>query len=124
MLGHSMGGLILRLASNRIKYPQYLYTYISLGTPHLGYLQGLKLHIRAGLSLFTNLYSNPCLNEISGKDTSELHETFIYKLSVNGSLKKFRKVVLVASNRDKYVSWHSARIENYNKDFLKSYTFI
>ena len=62
MIGHSMGGLVLRLAANQIKQKELLYGYISLGTPHLGYLQGLKLHIRAGLSFFSNIYSNPCLD--------------------------------------------------------------
>lgn len=68
MVGHSMGGLILRVASNNIKHKELLFAFLSLGTPHLGYLQGLKLHIRAGLSLFSNIYSNPCLDELSGKD--------------------------------------------------------
>lgn len=69
MIGHSMGGLVLRMAANKIKLKELLYAFISLGTPHLGYLQGLRLHIRAGLSLFSNLYSNPCLHELSGKDS-------------------------------------------------------
>ncbi len=124
MIGHSMGGLVLRLASNKMKYQQYLYSYISLGTPHLGYLQGLKMIIRAGLSLFSNIYSTPCLNELSCKDCEELHDTVIYRASKSGSLCNFKKVVLVASSHDKYVSWHSARIQNYNKDVLKQKTFI
>lgn len=124
MIGHSMGGLVLRLASNKISHQDLLYSYVSLGTPHLGYLQGLKLYIRAGLTLFSNIYSNPCLNEISGKDSTQLHETAIFKMSESGSLANFKKIVLVASNRDKYVSWHSARLENMNRDFLKQYTFI
>jgi selenocysteine-specific translation elongation factor len=41
-----------------------------------------------------------------------------------GQLSNFKRVVVVASSRDKYVSWHSARIENFNKDVLKQYTFI
>ena len=110
MIGHSMGGLVLRLAANKMKYQEHLWSYISLGTPHLGYLQGLKLIIRAGLSLFSNIYSTPCLNELSCKDTDELHDTAIYQLSLKGRLSNFKKVILVASSHDKYVSWHSARI--------------
>lgn len=110
MIGHSMGGLILREAANKIKYQENLYAYVSLGTPHLGYLQGLKLHIRAGLSLFSNLYNNPCLNQLSGKDSEDFHESALYKMSSTGGLSNFRKIALVSSNRDKYVSWHSARI--------------
>ena len=81
MIGHSMGGLILRAAANQISYQEYLYAYISLGTPHLGYLQGLKLHIRAGLSIFSNLYNNPCLNQLSGKDSEDFHKSALFKLS-------------------------------------------
>ena len=64
MIGHSMGGLILRVVANKIKeeYKHMLYGYVSLGTPHLGYLQGLKFHIKAGLSLFSSMNNNPCLN--------------------------------------------------------------
>ena len=124
MVGHSMGGLVLRLASNLINHKELLYAYLSLGTPHLGYLQGLKLHIRAGLSLFSSVYSNPCLNELSGKDSPDHHSASIYKMSSKGSLGNFKKVIFVSSRKDKYVSWHSARVENYSKDHLKQYTFI
>ena len=119
-----MGGLILRIASNRIKLKDRLYGYVSLGTPHLGYLQGLKLHIRAGLSLFSSVSHNPCLNELSGKDSLDLHESAIFKMSVDGNLSNFKKVILVSSCKDKYVSWHSARIEKYSENILKPLTFI
>ena len=105
-----MGGLVLRIASNLIRHKDLLYAYLSLGTPHLGYLQGLKLHIRAGLSLFSSVYSNPCLNELSGKDSAGLHNSSIYKISLSGALTNFKKVIFVSSRKDKYVSWHSARI--------------
>ena len=110
MVGHSMGGLVLRIASNMINHKELLYSYLSLGTPHLGYLQGLKLHIRAGLSLFSSMYSNPCLNELSGKDSPDLHNASIYKMSLSGTLANFKKAIFVSSRKDKYVSWHSARV--------------
>ena len=124
MLGHSMGGLILRIASNRIKQKEMLYGYISLGTPHLGYLQGLKVHIRAGLSLFSSVSHNPCLTELAGKDSLDLHESAIFKMSIDGNLSNFKKIVLVSSCKDKYVSWHSARIEKYSDKVLKPLTFV
>ena len=37
-------------------------------------------------------------------------ETYLYKLSYEGSLKKFRKIILWSSFEDSYVPWHSARI--------------
>lgn len=69
MIGHSMGGLILRAAASQLEaHQKLLYCYISLGTPHLGYLQGIKFLIRAGISIFSNLYNTPCLDELSSKD--------------------------------------------------------
>jgi len=119
-----MGGLIIRAAANQIPYVNNLFCYISLGTPHLGYLQGIKLLIRAGISIFSNLYNTPCLDELSGKDSSELHNCFMYKLSQIGHLSNFKRVILVSSVHDKYVSWHSARLEVFNKDQLQQYNFI
>lgn len=81
MIGHSMGGLILRSICNSISKANLLYGYVSLGTPHLGYLQGIKFIIRAGINFFSNLYDIPCFNELNGKDTSNLHDSCLYKLS-------------------------------------------
>lgn len=61
MVGHSMGGLILRCAAAQISRPENLYCFISLGTPHLGYLQGIKFFIKAGISFLSNVSSNLCL---------------------------------------------------------------
>lgn len=110
MIGHSMGGLILRSICNKISKANLLHCYISLGTPHLGYLQGIKFIIRAGINFFSNIYDIPCFNELNGKDTTELHDCCLYKLSESGTLANFNKVVLVSSIHDKYVSWHSARL--------------
>lgn len=62
MIGHSMGGLILRYISAYISQPLNLYGYVTLGTPHLGYLQGVKFLIKAGISFLSNISNNPCLN--------------------------------------------------------------
>jgi hypothetical protein len=36
------------------------------------------------------------------------------KLSRDGHLRNFKKIVLVSSSEDSYVAWHSARIEYYD----------
>lgn len=96
-----------------------------MGTPHLGYLQGIKFFIKAGISFLSNISSsNVCLSELSSKDQSDLHECLIYRLSVDSPLSAFKKVILLSSVHDKYVSWHSARLEDYNKDPLKQPNFI
>ena len=45
-------------------------------------------------------------------------------MSLEGHLGNFKRVILISSSKDKYVSWHSARIENFNKDRLKQFTFV
>jgi hypothetical protein len=110
MIGHSMGGLILRCIAANISHPQNLYCFISMGSPHLGYLQGIKFFIKAGISFLSNMTNNVCLSELSSKDNADLHECLIYKLSQNAPLSAFKKLVFLSSVHDKYVSWHSARL--------------
>jgi triacylglycerol esterase/lipase EstA (alpha/beta hydrolase family) len=49
-VGHSMGGVISRAALPHLKnFSKQLGFYFSLSSPHLGYLNGVDLKIRAGL---------------------------------------------------------------------------
>ena len=79
--------------------------------PHLGYIQGTKFLTEAGLSIISKLKPIESLSQLSNRDNSDLEKTFIYKLSKEGSLKHFKRIVLIASIDDYYVPWHSARIE-------------
>lgn len=106
MIGHSMGGLILRWVANTLT--QHLFAFISLGTPHLGYLQGIKFFIKAGFSFLSG--NSTCLSELSSRDSNDLHECLIYKFSNAAALSRFKKIILLSSLSDKYVSWHSARL--------------
>jgi len=81
MIGHSMGGIILRYICNKISKFDLLYGYVSLGTPHLGYLQGINNLIKAGIRFFSNVYDIQCLNELNIKDKADLHDSCLYKLS-------------------------------------------
>ncbi len=106
MIGHSMGGLILRWVANTLT--QNLFAFISLGTPHLGYLQGIKFFIKAGFSFLSS--NSTCLSELSSRDSNDLHDCLIYKFSNAAALSRFKKIILLSSLSDKYVSWHSARL--------------
>ena len=49
-MGHSLGGLIIRSALTYLENVEdKLYTYISLSSPHLGYLYTPSTLIQAGL---------------------------------------------------------------------------
>ena len=55
-IGHSMGGLIIRAAIAEMKYLEdKFYTYMSLSSPHLGYLYQSSSIIRAGLWILNTI---------------------------------------------------------------------
>uniref|UniRef100_A0A4W5LN10 DUF676 domain-containing protein n=1 Tax=Hucho hucho TaxID=62062 RepID=A0A4W5LN10_9TELE len=51
------------------------------------------------------------LLQLTCRDHSDPRQTFLYKLSKKSGLHHFRNVVLVGSLQDRYVPYHSARIE-------------
>ena len=51
------------------------------------------------------------LHQLAMKDASDIRNTFMYKLAANSNLHMFRNVLLAGSTQDRYVPWHSARIE-------------
>ena len=55
MVGHSMGGLIIRGALPKLeKYKDLFYSYISLSSPHIGYDYSTSKLIDAGLWVINN----------------------------------------------------------------------
>ena len=51
------------------------------------------------------------LHQLAMKDASDIRNTFMYKLAAGSNLHMFRHVLLAGSTQDRYVPWHSARIE-------------
>nr|BAA92066.1 unnamed protein product [Homo sapiens] len=51
------------------------------------------------------------LLQLTCRDHSDPRQTFLYKLSNKAGLHYFKNVVLVGSLQDRYVPYHSARIE-------------
>lgn len=89
MVGHSMGGIILRasFAHLKSKIRECFHTFISFATPHLGYLHCKSFVTGAGIKLIESLHPSTSLKQLSNKDKSNIKETFIYKLANLGSLK-------------------------------------
>ena len=52
-----------------------------------------------------------CITELSLKDVDEPTATLLYRLSTQPSLGAFRNVLLVSSSQDRYVPYHSTRIQ-------------
>lgn len=47
------------------------------------------------------------------EERGDPRKTFLYELSQAGHLRHFRKIILLSSFEDSYVSWHSARISGH-----------
>ena len=111
-IGHSLGGLIVRAAVPLLQEYQYaMNVYMSLGTPHLGYVESGSTLVSTGLWFLQAWGQSLALKQLAGKDSSQLTETFIWRLAGNQSLARFRSVLLVASHQDSYVPFDSARLE-------------
>ncbi|XP_030943248.1 protein FAM135B-like isoform X2 [Quercus lobata] len=113
-VGHSIGNLIIRTAlaeSIMEPYLRYLYTYLSISGPHLGYLYSSNSLFNSGLWLLKKLKGAQCIHQLTLTDNPDLHDTFLYKLCKKRTLQNFRNVILLSSPQDGYVPYHSARIE-------------
>ena len=56
-VGHSLGGLIIRAALEYLQpdFKSFFHAFISLGTPHLGYMHNSPPLVNAGLWLLQNV---------------------------------------------------------------------
>ncbi|KAG5025837.1 hypothetical protein GLYMA_08G183400v4 [Glycine max] len=113
-VGHSIGNLIIRAAlaeSIMEPYLRYLYTYVSISGPHLGYMYSSNSIFNSGLWLLKKIKGTQCIHQLTFTDDHDLENTFIYNLSKKKTLANFKNVILLSSPQDGYVPYHSARIE-------------
>ncbi|XP_058088342.1 uncharacterized protein LOC131235214 [Magnolia sinica] len=113
-VGHSIGNVIIRSAlteSVMVPYVKYLYTYMSVSGPHLGYLYSSNSLFNSGLWLLKKLKGTQCIHQLTFTDDPDLQNTFFYKLCKQKTLEYFNNIILISSPQDGYVPYHSARIE-------------
>ncbi|XP_075932927.1 protein FAM135A isoform X2 [Anarhichas minor] len=113
-VGHSLGNLIIRSVLTRPRFKCYLsrlHTFLSLSGPHLGTLYNSSALVNTGLWFMQKWKKSGSLLQLTCRDNSDPRQTFLYKLSKKSGLQFFRNVVLVGSLQDRYVPYHSARIE-------------
>ncbi|XP_010241697.1 PREDICTED: protein FAM135B-like isoform X2 [Nelumbo nucifera] len=113
-VGHSIGNIIIRTALTETMmepYLKYLYTYLSISGPHLGYLYSSNSLFNSGLWLLKKLKGSQCIHQLTFTDDPELHNTFFYKLCKQKTLENFKNIILLSSPQDGYVPYHSARID-------------
>uniref|UniRef100_A0A3Q2CBN0 Family with sequence similarity 135 member A n=1 Tax=Cyprinodon variegatus TaxID=28743 RepID=A0A3Q2CBN0_CYPVA len=113
-VGHSLGNLIVRSVLTRPRFKCYLsklHTFLSLSGPHLGTLYNSSALVNTGLWFMQKWKKSGSLLQLTCRDHSDPRQTFLYRLSKKSGLQYFRNVVLVGSLQDRYVPYHSARIE-------------
>ncbi|XP_053571355.1 protein FAM135B [Bombina bombina] len=113
-IGHSLGNIIIRSVLTRPRFRYYLnklHTFLSLSGPHLGTLYNNSALVSTGLWLMQKLKKSGSLLQLTFRDNTDLRKSFLYQLSLKPGLQYFKNVVLVASPQDRYVPFHSARIE-------------
>uniref|UniRef100_F7BJG5 Family with sequence similarity 135 member B n=1 Tax=Ornithorhynchus anatinus TaxID=9258 RepID=F7BJG5_ORNAN len=113
-IGHSLGNIIVRSVLTRPRFRCYLsklHTFLSLSGPHLGTLFNNSTLVSTGLWLMQKLKKSGSLLQLTFRDHTDLRKCFLYQLSQKTGLQYFKNVVLVASPQDRYVPFHSARIE-------------
>ncbi|XP_037356705.1 protein FAM135B [Talpa occidentalis] len=113
-IGHSLGNIIIRSVLTRPRFRYYLsklHTFLSLSGPHLGTLYNNSTLVSTGLWLMQKLKKSGSLLQLAFRDNADLRKCFLYQLSQKTGLQYFKNVVLVASPQDRYVPFHSARIE-------------
>ena len=111
-VAHSLGGLIVRAALPHLQdfYPS-LHTFLSLSSPHLGYMYTASHLLDAGLWLLKAWSHSLCLKQLSMTDHPDPYQTALFRLSNFPGLNCFKHVVLVASHQDHYAPFESVRVE-------------
>lgn len=73
---------MIRAALPKLKeWKHLMHTFMTFGTPHLGCSNNNSTLVKTGLKIFTKLVGHKSLNQMNLSDTSELKESFIFRLS-------------------------------------------
>jgi hypothetical protein len=111
-IGHSIGGLIIRASLPHLsEYSDKMWMYMSLSSPHLGYMYSTSTLIDAGIWVLKTWKKSKSLEQLSLSDAKELKDTLIYKLSSFEGLNWFNYIYLVSSHQDHYAPYESTRIQ-------------
>ena len=111
-IGHSIGGVIIRAAlPNLEEFKDKFWFYISLSSPHLGYVFSDSTLIKTGMWVLKRWKGSKSLEQFMQNDNADLNETCLYKLSEYNGLNWFKYVYLLSSHQDNYSPYESSRIQ-------------
>jgi hypothetical protein len=110
-IGFSLGGLIIRAALPRLRdIKDRMHTYMSICTPHLGYLDGSSFLVGAGMWILKKINKGSVIQQLNLEDGNNVKESLIYRMSNMEGFEMFNRVVLISSHQDTYVPFDSARV--------------
>ncbi|ALC44242.1 CG32333 [Drosophila busckii] len=113
-VAHSLGTIIVRSALAR---PQMrpllprLHTFLSLSGPHLGTLYNTSGLVNMGMWFMQKWKKSGSLLQLCMRDTTDMRNSFLYRLSQRSNMHHFSNILLCGSSQDRYVPAHSARLE-------------
>ncbi|XP_067646267.1 protein FAM135A [Eurosta solidaginis] len=113
-VAHSLGTIIVRSALARSQMRPLLprlHTFLSLSGPHLGTLYNTSGLVNMGMWFMQKWKKSGSLLQLCMRDTMDLRNSFLYRLSQRSTLHHFKNILLCGSSQDRYVPAHSARLE-------------
>ena len=77
-----MGGLIFRNTLPLLeKYKHLMGSVVMMGSPNLGYLNGIKIWVSLGMWLMRKINKDVCLEELVFTDKKKKEDCLLYKMS-------------------------------------------
>jgi hypothetical protein len=110
-IGHSLGGLIIRAALPYLeKFKDKMHGYLSLCSPHLGYMYKSSKIFNAGMWILKKWKKSVALSQLSMTDNKDLEKTVLFELSRVDGFAWFKHIIFVSSFQDQYAPFDSARV--------------
>ena len=78
-------------------FHEYLYTFLSVSGPHLGFMYNSNTLFNSGMWLLKKLKASPCMHQLSFTDESSIEECYLFKLSEKKTFEYFQNVLLLSS---------------------------
>jgi alpha-beta hydrolase superfamily lysophospholipase len=97
-IGHSLGGLIVRAALPYLeKFKDKMHGYLSLCSPHLGYMYKSSKIFNAGMWILKKWKKSVALSQLSMTDNKDLEKTVLFELSRVEGFAWFKHIIFVSS---------------------------
>ncbi|CAN7937709.1 unnamed protein product [Ixodes hexagonus] len=113
-IGFSMGNIIIRAALTKTELQhlhRHLYTFLSLSGPHMGTIYNTSMLINFGMWYLQRYENTDSIKQMALKDNDNIRNTYLYRLSLDKGLTKFKNVLFFGSAEDYIVPLHSAHVK-------------